>query len=502
MARDRVVTVCSRLLDRNAAVKRGLLLAQRTTPSSRRSRVLSEPRNQGLRCSHVHSRGKNCWRPASAASANSATAAEESSHPGTAVGADAAESSRSTEPSSGSSTQPPQQRHQQGSSWGAQEADSLNKNDYLANLGKAQDYNINVDHGQSSNYIDHLFTGKTLGAKSDIADGTLRGYEFRKFDNLVGDYYVAPAFLEAVAVHMVKNYVADSFDKNARVPLILGIWGGKGQGKSFQTELAFKKMGIEAIVMSAGEMESDRAGAPGFLIRQRYRMAAQRAKARGKLTCLLINDIDAGLGHFQNTQFTVNNQIVHATLMAICDDPNRVSVAAGYRMDDYIQRVPIIVTANDLSYLFAPLVREGRMDKYYWKPTQEDLVNILWQMYKEDGLAKGDMGALLEAFPGQALDFFGALRSATYDAQIRRWIVDSVGVGDAYNDDGALAEWASKLARKQGLPKFEKVDMRLDDLLREGQRLAGEQAAIRGLRLSDEYMKKMKPGRSLIGLQG
>ena len=55
---------------------------------------------------------------------------------------------------------------------------------------------------------------------------------------------------------------------------------------------------------------------------------------------------------------------------------------------------------------------------------------------------------------------------------------------------------------RQGLPKFEKVDMRLDDLLREGQRLAGEQAAIRGLRLSDEYMKKMKPGRSLIGLQG
>ncbi|KAK9865418.1 hypothetical protein WJX84_000265 [Apatococcus fuscideae] len=56
-----------------------------------------------------------------------------------------------------------------------EEADSLNKNDYLANLGKAQDYNINVDHDQSSNNIDHLFTGKTLGAKSDIADCTLRG---------------------------------------------------------------------------------------------------------------------------------------------------------------------------------------------------------------------------------------------------------------------------------------------------------------------------------------
>ena len=28
-----------------------------------------------------------------------------------------------------------------------------------------------------------------------------------------------------------------------RVPLILGIWGQKGMGKSFQTELAFKKLG-------------------------------------------------------------------------------------------------------------------------------------------------------------------------------------------------------------------------------------------------------------------
>ena len=50
---------------------------------------------------------------------------------------------------------------------------------------------------------------------------------------------------------------------NAAVPLILGIWGGKGQGKSFQTELAFRKLGVEAVVMSAGELEHERAGEPG-----------------------------------------------------------------------------------------------------------------------------------------------------------------------------------------------------------------------------------------------
>ena len=39
-----------------------------------------------------------------------------------------------------------------------------------------------------------------LGHKSDIADGSLRGWEFRKFGNLVGDYCVSPRFLDAVTV--------------------------------------------------------------------------------------------------------------------------------------------------------------------------------------------------------------------------------------------------------------------------------------------------------------
>jgi hypothetical protein len=54
--------------------------------------------------------------------------------------------------------------------------------------------------------------------------------------------------------------------------------------------------------MSAGELEHERAGTPGRMIRERYRRAAEVSKVRGKLSCLMINDIDAGLGHFGNTQ--------------------------------------------------------------------------------------------------------------------------------------------------------------------------------------------------------
>ena len=95
----------------------------------------------------------------------------------------------------------------------------------------------------------------------------------------------ARSFLERVTLHITKNYLIDAgaFDSQTRVPLLLGIWvrvavggqairtgpaarsewhragaglelarastlmfcaqGGKGQGKTFQTELAFKKLG-------------------------------------------------------------------------------------------------------------------------------------------------------------------------------------------------------------------------------------------------------------------
>ncbi len=59
---------------------------------------------------------------------------------------------------------------------------------------------------------------------------------------------------------------------------------------------------VEPIVMSAGELEHEWAGTPGRLIRDRYRRAAEMSRVRGKMSCLLINDIDAGIGHHENTQ--------------------------------------------------------------------------------------------------------------------------------------------------------------------------------------------------------
>jgi ATPase family associated with various cellular activities (AAA) len=106
-------------------------------------------------------------------------------------------------------------------------------------------------------------------------------------------YYISPRFLDKLAVHLAKNFMKLP---NVNVPLILGIHGGKGEGKSFQCELAFERLGIEPIRMSGGELESPDAGDPARLIRMRYREASELVKVRGKMCALLINDLDAGGG--------------------------------------------------------------------------------------------------------------------------------------------------------------------------------------------------------------
>ena len=62
--------------------------------------------------------------------------------------------------------------------------------------------------GQNIQQIDSLFVGDILGKKSDIADGSLRDWDFRKFEHLVGDYYVAPKFLDAMSVRLSGQYLS------------------------------------------------------------------------------------------------------------------------------------------------------------------------------------------------------------------------------------------------------------------------------------------------------
>lgn len=237
-------------------------------------------------------------------------------------------------------------------------------------------------------------------------------------------YFISPRFLAKLSVHITKNYLNLPLVK---VPLILGIHGRKGEGKSFQCDLVFERMGVNVVHMSAGELESPDAGDPARLIRLRYREAAELVKVRGRMAVLMINDIDAGAGRVdQYTQYTVNTQLVNGTLMNIADNPTNVQLPGSYELEP-IQRVPIVVTGNDFSTLYAPLIRDGRMEKFFWEPNRADRIGVVSSIFQADGVAPTQIETLVDTFPDQAIDFYGALRSRLYDEQIYH-LIQTVGL--------------------------------------------------------------------------
>lgn len=292
-------------------------------------------------------------------------------------------------------------------------------------------------------------------------------------------FYIAPAFLEKLAIHITKNYLNLP---NVKVPLILGVHGRKGEGKTFQCDLVFEKMGLSVVQMSAGELESPDAGDPARLIRMRYREAGEMVKVRGKMAVLVIQDIDAGIGRVdQMTQYTVNTQLVNGTLMNIADTPTNVQLPGSYDASP-TQRIPIIVTGNDFSTLYAPLVRDGRMEKYYWEPTRDDRIGIVFGIFSGDRVSEGDVAKLIDIFPTQSIDFYGALRSRLYDEQVSQFI-RTVGL------EGLSTRIINSTERP---PEFISPDFGLNHLIEVGNAIVREQRRVQVLRLVEEYNQGIK----------
>ena len=404
-------------------------------------------------------------------------------------------------------------------------------------------------YSQRSGVSESLFKGDLLGVDADVASGDLRarGESSRDLSFIRGEYHVPERFLERFAAHVAKNYlVVDEDDddddgapmKNvsssrsgfflraAGVPLILGIWGGKGCGKSFNVELCCRDMDITPFVVSAGELEDPVAGEPGALLRRRYVAAATEAARRGKPTVLVINDLDAGVGRFKDDKVTVNNQIVQASLMNLCDNPTRVSLgsgrAAGTRAWDSREerdpseadpafrgrervgsvkclRVPIVVTGNDFSRLYAPLTRAGRMDLWHWEPSREEIASMLHETLA-DAEADGTIGyggiedarALVARFPDQPLDFFAAARAMCADDAVRDWL-QSVG-SDPERVRAALVgrrgaeSGKDKKAKTKPFALAPRQDVSLPALLRAAARVAAEQQHVLDVNLAREYV--------------
>ncbi|PRW61229.1 ribulose bisphosphate carboxylase oxygenase activase [Chlorella sorokiniana] len=333
---------------------------------------------------------------------------------------------------------------------------------------------------QRSGVEEELFKGDLLGVDADVASVDFRQSHLRSLSHLPAGLEAPPRFLERVAVHYARNQLAGLGALPGQVPLILGIWGPKGVGKTFTLELCLRQMGVLPVCLSAGELEDEWAGEPGRRLRERYAFAARHMESTGEPTCLVISDLDAGAGNFKDTQRTVNTQNLQGELMNLCDNPHSVSVGQEWAAVRPRGRVPVFVTANDLSLLYAPLVREGRMDKWLFEPTREEMAGMLRPLFAPQ-LSTAEVEVLLDAFPAQPMDFFGAIRSRLVDDAVRRWLAEE-----------AIDSEALGRALLHGLAPPVQPEASLQAALAAGADLAAEQQAVLDIRLSREYYKGLE----------
>jgi len=114
------------------------------------------------------------------------------------------------------------------------------------------------------------------------------------------------------------------------------------------------------------------------------------------------------------------------------------------------------------------------------------------RIFKDDGYTTEQVAMLMDTFPGQPLDFFGALRARMYDSSILQW---TARIGDdvlpKVLSDLARVRWQKKAALVTNVEGFSTagIDLSYERLIQQANDLVQEQQNINDHQLAHEYMR-------------
>jgi ATP-dependent 26S proteasome regulatory subunit len=212
-------------------------------------------------------------------------------------------------------------------------------------------------------------------------------------------HQVPETFTKVIQLHLYRN-LHPRPERGS--PLILGVHGPSGEGKTYQCVSVIQQLGVRMVMVSGGLLESPDAGRPAELLREAYQQASLLRAKHGTPAVVLVNDIDTAVGDWgPMVQTTVNRQIVFEELMNLADLPTEVEGRV-------VHRSPVILTGNDFTKLYAPLMRFGRMTMFMWRPGMAEKAQILEGIFPE--LTVAECAELVRRFPGQPIAFFAQLR--------------------------------------------------------------------------------------------
>ena len=192
-------------------------------------------------------------------------------------------------------------------------------------------------------------------------------------ENMDGGIFVLARMAWVIVRHFVGNFLPRVREC---VPVILCITGPKGTGKTMTVRETLRRLDVHVEDIPASACESELAGVPAKRLKATYRQAAELQLKEGRPTAVVLDDLDLAVGEFGATG-TRNTQHLLSALMEIADRPTMVD----RRRSD---RVPMVVTCNDITKVYPVATRERRMRVVSWTPAREELLPVAIHMF--DGL--------------------------------------------------------------------------------------------------------------------
>lgn len=207
------------------------------------------------------------------------------------------------------------------------------------NLEKLKEENVGESRIEAKEYI--------------IIEPNNYQYSFIKTSNV---------FEHNVLTHIVSLYLPDNHYFQA--PMFLAIEGRAGEGKTTQTIATCSQHGIYILYISASELSGAHEKDSINVMKKIY-SAAINLRNSEKVVAILIDDFHMGNATTdENVKRTINSNLLTGHLMNLAENNNNI-------------KIPIILTGNDFSKTYAPLLRSGRADKFQWNPNYEEKKEIV-----------------------------------------------------------------------------------------------------------------------------
>ena len=222
------------------------------------------------------------------------------------------------------------------------------------------------------------------------------------------NFFVADLFQREVILHIVKNNI-----RCLRPPIMLGIQGPRGEGKTEMLKEVCEQMGVWVVDLPGSALGGETEGRPVKILIEAYNAASILKKANCGRAVLLIDDIDTSVAAVaEGRRYTVNSQLLSGALMSLADKAN-------INRQGETETVPIIVTGNNLSLLYNAVTRHGRMRIYTWQPnleTKKDIVRKMFEGYLvHDNDSQRQLDKMVERYENQPVAFFRMIRDEAYD---------------------------------------------------------------------------------------